>query len=490
MITSNKLVKTQVLISLMLFVVTPLFAQVEERGSAQFFFKDGKSRISLPFLPVYNQAGEVEALADSVGVVSLPIGESFQIRSLFYRDTVFQVVENRLTKIILEYEDVALQTFEIKFFKDSRDHVEQLSKRMSAEYISSPHLGAFSGYFLVRQKGKILDFFEADGLSLLSGNKKWKPWDFANTNSSGDSYNHLVPMEIRRSFHWNIQGDTIAVELFNQSTRDKEYGMLPFYSREIYRALEVSGPLDEKSIKYYDFKYGVEDNTDVIYFNVKDQFKLEAKLPLFLVGEGVLYLTSSGEMVDKLIFNFSSYKYLNLQLNRSARNREISGVLSVSFDKQNTTILPTEIGLEAKFFGERNLFPPRPFELGNEASISEKMHLKNYKPVNEEDLENLREAMLRIGLESMVPYNPNYWRGSTNVSDKLYAKVNSDLGKKIPLEKQFLANSGKRLHPWPSNTSSSSNKKNDSSIEELTAKKIRIIEDLVGQLRALWVDYK
>ncbi|MEP2346462.1 MAG: hypothetical protein ABJH96_01645, partial [Algoriphagus sp.] len=202
----NELVKTQVLFLLILFAVTPLFAQDGARGRAKFFFKEGESTISLPFLPIYNQAGEVEALADSVGVVSLPIGESFQIRSLFYTDTTFQVVENRLTKIILEYEDVALQVFEIKFFKDPRDHVKQLSKQISAEYISSPHLGAFSGYFLVSQKEKILDYYEADGLSLLSGNKKWKPWDFANNNSTGESYNHLVPMEIRRSFHWNTNG--------------------------------------------------------------------------------------------------------------------------------------------------------------------------------------------------------------------------------------------------------------------------------------------
>lgn len=486
----NELVKTQVLILLILFAVTPLFAQDGARGSAQFFFKDGKNTISIPFLPVYNQAGEVEALADSVGVVSLPIGESFQLKSLFYRDTVFQVVKNRLTKIILEYEDVALPTFEVKFFKDPRDHVKQLSRRMSAEYISSPHLGAFSGYFLVSQKGEILDFFEADGLSLLSGNKKWKPWDFANTNASGDSYNHLVPMEIRRSFHWNINGDTIPSKLNNQTNRDKQYLILPFYSREIYRALEVSGPLDEKSIRYYDFKYGLEGNNDVIYFNVKDQFKSGDKLPLFLLGEGVLYLTSSGEMVDKLRFNFSSYKYLNLGLKNSARNREISGVLSVSYEKENAKILPSEIGLEAKFFGESNLFRPRPFELGNEASISEKIYLKNYKPVNEENLENLRIGMSRIGLESMVPYNPKYWHGGSSVSSKIYAKVNSDLGKKISLEKQFLSNSGKRLHPWLSDNSNASNNKNKPSIEELRAKEIKIIEDIVGQLRALWIDYK
>ncbi|MEP0714090.1 hypothetical protein [Algoriphagus sp.] len=394
-----------------------------------------------------------------------------------------------MTKIILEYEDVALQVFEIKFFKDPRDHVKQLSKQISAEYISSPHLGAFSGYFLVSQKEKILDYYEADGLSLLSGNKKWKPWDFANNNSTGESYNHLVPMEIRRSFHWNTNGDTIASQLFNQPTRDKEYGMLPFYSREIYRALEVSGPLDEKSIKYYDFKYGVEDNNDVIYFNVKDQFKSDAKLPLFLIGEGILYLTSSGDMVDKLIFNFSSYKAINLELKRRLV-WEISGVLSVSYEKENNIIIPSEIGLEAKFFGGRNIGLPRPFEQGNEASISEKMYLKNYKAVSDENLDNLRKAMSKIGLESMVPYDPKYWQGSSSVSDKIYAKVNSDLGKKIPLEKQFLANSGKRLRPWPSGASNTSNKKNESSSEEFRDKEIEIIEDVVGQLRAIWIDYK
>ncbi|MEP2348112.1 MAG: hypothetical protein ABJH96_10015, partial [Algoriphagus sp.] len=277
--------------------------------------------------------------------------------------------------------------------------------------------------------------------------------------------------------------------LFNQPTRDKEYGMLPFYSREIYRALEVSGPLDEKSIKYYDFKYGVEDNNDVIYFNVKDQFKSDAKLPLFLIGEGILYLTSSGDMVDKLIFNFSSYKAINLELKRRLV-WEISGVLSVSYEKENNIIIPSEIGLEAKFFGGRNIGLPRPFEQGNEASISEKMYLKNYKAVSDENLDNLRKAMSKIGLESMVPYDPKYWQGSSSVSDKIYAKVNSDLGKKIPLEKQFLANSGKRLRPWPSGASNTSNKKNESSSEEFRDKEIEIIEDVVGQLRAIWIDYK
>jgi hypothetical protein len=165
-------------------------------------------------------------------------------------------------------------------------------------------------------------------------------------------------------------------------------------------------------------------------------------------------------------------------------------VLAVSYDKQKATIVPTEIGLEAKFFGERNLFRPRPFELGNEASITEKIYLKNYRPLNDEDLENLRKAMSRIGLESMVPYNTKYWQGSKSVSDKVYAKVNSDLGNKIPLEKQFLANSDKRLHPWFSDNSNMSKNKNEPSIEELRAKKIKTIEDVVNQLRAIWLDYK
>jgi hypothetical protein len=485
----HQLVKIQILFLLIFITATPLFSQNGVRGSAQFFFKDGKSKIAMSFMPVLNQAGEVEALADSVGMVSLPIGESFYLKSLFYKDTVFQVVENKLTKIVLEYEDVALQAFEIKFYKDPRDHVKQLAKQISSEYISSPHLGIFSGYFLVSQKGKVLDFYEADGLSLISGNKKWKPWDFANHNSSGDTYNHLVPLEIRRSFHWNLAGDTIASKAYFQNNIDKTYQISPFFAKELYRALEVSGPLDEKSMRYYDYKYGVEKNADVIYFNVKDQFKADDSLSLFLIGEGVLYLNSSGEMVDRLTYNFYSYRYLNLELKRAARNREISGVLSVTYDKQNNTILPTEIGLEAKFFGQRNLFSPRPFELGNEASISEKLYLKNYKRVNQDDLPNMRRAMSRIGLESMVPYNPKYWQGRNSVSDKVYIKVKSDLGQKVPLEKQFLANSGKRLHPWPSDINTSKNK-NEPNIEALRAKEIKLTENVVNQLRSIWLDYK
>ncbi|MBW3466955.1 hypothetical protein [Arthrospiribacter ruber] len=490
----NQSVKIQILFLLTFIAVTPLFSQEGEKdkGSVQFFFKDGKSLIAVPFLPIYNQLDEVKALADSVGVVTLPVGRPFQIKSLFYSDTVFQVTENRLTKIILEYEDVALQTFEIKFFKDPRDHVKQLSKRISSEYISSPHLGAFSGYFMVSQKGRILDFYEADGLSLLSGNNKWKPWDFAHDNSSGDTYNHLVPMEVRRSFHWDLAGDTIASRINTQVNRDKDYLISPFYVREIYRALELSGPLNEKSMKYYDFKYGVENEIDVIYFTVKDQFKADDKLPLFLVGEGVLYLNSSGEMVERLMYIFSSYRYLNFPLKRGGRSREISGVLSVAYDRQNATILPMEIGLEAKFFGERNLFRPRPFELSNESSIIEKMYLKNYKQVNKEDLGNLRKAMSRIGLESMVPYDANYWAKNGTVLQEKYSRIKSDLSSKVDIEKQYVANSEKRFHYLSDDEFNQlySLYPEANTKSEVLEKESRIIKNVVEQLRGVWVEIK
>ncbi|EON74715.1 hypothetical protein ADIS_4826 [Lunatimonas lonarensis] len=490
----NQSIKSQILFLLTIIATTPLFSQEGEkgRGSVQFFFKDGKSLISAPFLPLYNQLGEVEALADSVGVVTLPVGRHFQVKSLFYSDTVFQVVENRLTKIILEYEDVALQTFEIKFFKDPKDHIKQLSKQISSEYISSPHLGTFSGYFIVSQKGQILDFYEADGLSLLSGNSKWKPWDFASNNSSGDAYNHLVPMEVRRSFHWNLAGDTIASGFNSQVSRDQDYLISPFYGREIFRALELSGPLDEKSMKYYDFKYGIDNGMDVIYFTVKDQFKADDKVPLFLVGEGIVYLTSSGEMVERLIFNFSSYRYLNFPLKRGGRNREISGVLSVVYDRQNATILPREIGLEAKFFGERNLFRPRPFELGNESSIIEKMYLKNYEPVNKEDLENLRRGMSRIGVESMVPYDANYWAKNGSSLEEEYPRFKSDLSSKVTIERQFVANSGKRFYSLSDEEFNQLyNLYPEANTEsEVLEKENEIIKNVVNQLRGIWVEIR
>lgn len=453
-------------------------------GKVQLFFNDGKSIISIPFMPIFNESGEVESLADANGLVELRTDRLFYIRSQFYTDTVFKVTKDSLTKIILEYKDVALNPVEIKYFKDPRDQIKYLSKRFNSEYVSSPHLGVFSGYCVVNQQGKVLGYFEAAGLSLLSGNKQWKPWDFATNNSSGDSYNHLVPIELRRSYHWNLTGDTISSSFYDEKNSHKSYSLLPFYSREFYRALEVSGPLDEKSIKYYDFRYGDEAGHDVIYFTIKDQFKGDNTLPIFLLGEGIIYLSNSGDMVERLTFRFSHYRYLNFELKREFRNREISGILTVVYEQNDGKIFPKEIGLEAKFFGMRNLFRPRPFELGNEASISEKLYVKNFKPVAKEDLQSLPIAMNRVGLESMVPYNPNHWKVDTRVSDKDFRKIQSDLGKIVSLEKQFQANSGKRLHPWFNGESK------NLTDEEMNMKRAKYTQDVVNRLRSKWEELK
>ncbi|GHB44833.1 hypothetical protein GCM10008106_27390 [Mongoliitalea lutea] len=449
-------------------------------GKAQLFFNDGKSILPIPYMPIFNEAGEVEFLADIDGLIELPTDRLFYVRSQFYTDTVVQVRTDSLTKIILEYKDVALNPVEIKYFKDPRDQIKYLSKSINSDYVSSPHLGVFSGYSIVNQQGKVLGYFEAAGLSLLSGNKKWKPWDFAVNNSSGETYNHLLPMELRRSHHWNLAGDTIPSSYHDEKNPQNSYGLLPFYCREFYRALEVSGPLDEKSIKYYDFRYGDEVGNDVIYFNIKDQFKADDKLPIFLIGEGVIYLSNSGDMVERFTFNFSSYRYLNFELKRDLRNRGISGILTVVYDRYDGKIFPKEIELEAKFFESRNLFRPRSFDPGNEASIKEKLYLTNYQPLAKDDVQNLAQAMNRVGLESMVPYNSSYWRLGTKVSDKDFRKIQSDLGRIISLEKQFLANSGKRLHPWYNGETISS------SDEEMNKRRIKYTLDVVTSLRSKW----
>jgi hypothetical protein len=68
--------------------------------------------------------------------------------------------------------------------------------------------------------------------------------------------------------------------------------------------------------------------------------------------------------------------------------------------------------------------------------------------------------------------------------------VNSDLGKRISLEKQFLANSGKRLHTWPTDSVRRSNKGNDLSIEELRAQQVKHNQEVINRMRVYWTENK
>ncbi|EIM76310.1 hypothetical protein A3SI_10879 [Nitritalea halalkaliphila LW7] len=453
----------------------------------QFSYQEGKEVVSIPFLPVYNQSGEVEALADETGTALLPVGEIFLIQSLFFRDTLFQVPNVTSSTFFLQVEDLALEAVHVTSFAQADSHVQALSQSMQKKYIQTPHLGTFTGYSLVTQKGQVLDFFEAAGLSLLSGNVKWKPWDFSTDNTSGSAYNRFVPMEQRRSFHWTLAGDTLPSKAVDYEDRTKSYVLTPFYAREIYRALEVSGPLDEKSSAYYAFKYGAEGEEGVIYFTIKDRLKADENLPVFLVGEGKIYPSSSGDRVEKVRFSFSSYRYINFELGRTLRNREMSGQLEVIYGHKENLIYPKEISLEAKFFGQLNLGRPRPFEPGEAVSISEKIYLEGYTPLEKEEAKVLNAAMGYIGLESMVAYAPAYWSLASTVPKEQFKKIAADLRRRLPLEQQFQENSGKRLHPFTQQEEMRGrNKKGKEG--DFSAQFLAYIEKTMPVLRQLWID--
>ncbi|MGY6559184.1 MAG: hypothetical protein ACXIT9_07850 [Nitritalea sp.] len=461
--------------------------QQEGHSQVQFFYQEGKEAVPISFLPVYNQLGEVEALADETGTALLPVGKSFHIKSLFYRDTLFQVPDARSLTFFLQREDLPLDAVHVHFFAEAADHVQALSKSMQKEYLQAPHLGTFKGYFLVKQKSQVIDFFEASGLSLLSGNIDWKPWDFSINDGTGSAYSHFVPLEQRRSFHWTLAGDTLPSKFIDPDNRNNTYVISPFYAREIYRALEVSGPLNEKSIPYYAFKYGAEGEENVIYFTIRERYRADEKLPIFLVGEGKIYPSSSGDRVEKVSFSFSSYRYINFELGRTLRNREISGQLEVNYGHKENVIYPQEISLEAKFFGQLNLGRPRPFEAGQEVSISEKIHLGGFTPLENEEAKVMPAAMKYIGLESMVAYSPTYWRQSSTLSREQFHKVAADLGKQLPLEKQFQVNGGKRLHPFPQPEEGRGRNKKSKEVD-FRVQYLAYLEKTMPLLRQLWAD--
>lgn len=430
------------------------FSQEVSETKREFSFKERNKKgkpSSIPFLPIFSENGTVYGITDSIGHISLEEETSYFIKSYFFKDSSFVLNSKSKSTIYLEREEIALEEIEIKSFRNPEDHLKYLNKNITPALEKEAYLSNFSGYFAVKQREKYIDFIQATGLSLTSKSQKWKPYDFVQAGwAGGDSYQFFVPLELRRSHHWDWSiGDTIASGQTSQAMdRSDQYLIKPFYSRELLKAFEYSWPLSTTNLKYYEFRYSLENGKEIIVFSTKDGERTSPNSNLFLIGEGRIVLDETGEGVESISINFSKYNYIAFPKDRRGRERQMGGSLSAIFEKSNDKIFVREVQLESKLFGPVNIGNPRPYRKGSEVTIIEKVNFENFQFVkSKEDLESLEQGMEYIGFESMVPYNQEYWSSNTLLDPDLYNKIKKDLGSKIPLSVQFKVNSGKRLIP-------------------------------------------
>lgn len=410
-----------------------------------------EERSPVPFLPIFTEDGTVYGITDSIGNITLEEGITFFIRSLFYQDKAFRVEPNAEKVILLERAEITLEGIEVRSFQNPIDQLKYLNKSFEPAFDKDAFLSNFRGYYAVQLQKKYVDFFEASGISLHSKSQKWKPYEFVQAGwAGGSTYKFLVPLELRRSHHWDwTTGDTIPAKNTSSSAeRSDLYLIKPFYAREILHAFEYSWPLSSSNLKFYDFQYDLENGKEIILFTSKVEERTKANSDLFLIGEGKIVLDDAGESIESISINFSKYNYIAFPKNRNGRERQMGGSLSVIFENFNDKVFVSEVELTAKLFGPINIGNPRPYRKGREVTIEEKILFEDFHFVqSKQDLESLEKGFGFVGLETMVAFDPNYWSSHALVSPDLFNQIRRDLGSKISLNDQFEANSGKRLIP-------------------------------------------
>ncbi|WP_289031565.1 hypothetical protein [uncultured Algoriphagus sp.] len=429
------------------------FGQEAEQKKQQYSILEKgekEERSPVPFLPIFSEDGTVYGITDSIGNITLEEGVTFFIRSFFYQDREFIVEPNAEKVILLERVEIALEEIEIRSFQNPVDQLKYLNKSFESAFEKNAFLSNFKGYYAVQQQEKYVDFFEASGISLQSKSQKWKPYNFVQAWGGGSAYQFLVPLELRRSHHWDwMTGDTIPARNTLASTeRSDQYFIKPFYARELMHAFEYSWPLSSSNLKFYDFQYDLENGKEIILFTSKVEERTKANSDLFLIGEGKIVLDELGENIESITINFSKYNYVAFPKNRNGRERQIGGSLSVIFENSSDKAFVSKVELKAKLFGPLNIGNPRPYQKGSEVTIIEKILFEDFQFVqSKQNLASLEKGFGFVGLESMVAYDPNYWSSHALVSSDLFNQIKRDLGSKISLNEQFQSNSGKRLIP-------------------------------------------
>ncbi|TFV93682.1 hypothetical protein E4S40_15680 [Algoriphagus kandeliae] len=452
--TSTLLLSTFATFTALLLGSQSLYGQESGQKKHQYSILEkgeNEKRSPVPFLPIFTENGTVYGITDSIGNITLEEGITFFIRSLFYQDKAFKVEPNAEIVILLERVEIELESIEIRSFHNPIDQLKNLNKSFEPAFNKEAFLSNFRGYYAVQQHEKYVDFFEASGISLNYQSQKWKPYEFVQAGwEGGSAYQFLVPLELRRSHHWDWTiGDTIPARNTLPSTeRSDQYFIKPFYARELLHAFEYSWPLSSSNLKFYDFQYDLENGKEIILFKSKDEERVKANSDLFLIGEGKIVLDDAGESVESISINFSKYNYIAFPKNRNGRERQMGGCLSVIFENSSDKVFVSEVELKAKLFGPINIGNPRPYRKGREVTIVEKILFEDFQFVqSKQDLASLEKGFGFVGLESMVAYDPEYWYSHALVNPNLLNQIKRDLGSKISLYEQFQANSGKRLIP-------------------------------------------
>lgn len=460
----KKLFLTLLLVQLLTSLIAKAFGQ--DSGKVIVIIDDNRNKFPGVSVPLYHlNDGYLIGITDSTGTATINLDSTYldvNIRSYFYKDTTFRVNRGETVTIYIKPVEILLREIVIKSLRIN-PLIKRATKRFKREYIAGPNLLSANGYYTIESRGKYLEFYQMDGIALHSGYLDWKPFRFSPTPANGKSYFCIVPLELRRTYHWGVNGDTVAPKL-NSPDYLLRYLLKPFSFREVYRALEVSGPCSYKNRKFYDFSLeeGNEPNDYfLIHFRTKDKYRSKRINDLLLIGEGILWISRQDQKIKRIEYDFSQYHNVDLPANRKGRIREIYGTIIVSYVNYPDGLFIDVVDFSCRWWGNHHIYRPRPMPFENRIHITEHIDIRKIKKCPDVQLlqrENIAKMFDYIGDNSLAKYDPSFWDKQTNISTPPDLKqIFNDLSLKIKINNQFIKNSGKRFYPWDEGNYSTEN---------------------------------
>ena len=454
--------------------------------------KDGQENHPAAFYTVLNDAGYPISVTNLEGKVTLKSGEFMTIRSYFSMDTSFLVPDQREFSVTLRPEIIDLQEVEVNSYS-----VEKLMKiaarNFSLAYPSTPFLYHVNAYSYIKDRENFLEFYQMDGLALLSGNRNWSKWSFA-PGGKPDAYFYLLPLEQRRSDRLDYNGEPIPYVSFNKKGTIR-WVVMPFMSRPIYRSMEICGPMFVKNLKYYEFTYNYDEETDEQYFvqfKTKEKYRREDTRNIFLIGEGMLLIDKTNLKITEVNFEFSQYHDVNFEINREGRRKDVAGEIRMRYAR-GEVCTPSELEFTCYYLGE-NWHSPREDPVGHGIERYEKI-IFGHRTDNplKEDMQRVLRSFAFVGMNSQAAYGSDFWQKDQHLPPYLNREISKSLSNNISLVKQFRNNSGKRWKEWDSARDTPQNifpeakgfdeavEKNKNLVNEIREKRFR---DMYDYLRA------
>lgn len=411
--------------------------------------KDGKVSQPAAFYTVLNEAGKPISVTDINGSVTLKTGIPVTVRSYFSRDTSFIVPDQPEFSVSLSPNVIDLEEVEVTSYT-----VEKLmtlaGRDFSSRYPTSPLLYHINAHSYIKDRKRFLEFYQMDGLALLSGNRNWSKWSFA-PGGKPEAYFYLLPLEQRMSDRFGYDGEPIPYVSYDE-TGGIRWVVMPFMSRPVYRGLEICGPMFLKNHKYYEFAYSYDEETDedyVVHFKTKERYRQEDAKNIFLIGEGNLVIDKTNLRITEVNFEFSQYHDVNFEIKREGRRKDVAGEIRVRFTGTDV-FYPSELEFTCYYLGE-NWYSPREDPVGHGIERYEKLRFGPHtKDPLKEDMEQVVRSFDFVGMNSQAGYDSDFWRKDGHVPSTLYSEISRSLSTNISLEKQFRNNSGKRWKEWDS----------------------------------------